>query len=37
MNDLIISSDFQKTFPTLIEGLGKAQGIFEEIRSFEDR
>ncbi len=36
MTDLIIQSDLQKVFPTLAEGLVKAQGIFQQIKSFED-
>ncbi len=36
MTDLIIQSNLQKAFPTLAEGLRKAQGIFDSIQSFED-
>ena len=36
MNDLTISSELQRSFPTLLEGLRKAQRVFDEIRSFED-
>ena len=35
-NDVIIRSDLQKAFPTLIEGLRKAQSIFDSIQSFKD-
>ena len=34
--ELVISTELQKSFPTLVEGLRKAQGIFEAIKSFED-
>ncbi len=36
MNDLTIRSNLQEAFPTLVEGLRKAQGIFDQIKSFED-
>ena len=36
MTDLVIRSNLQIAFPTLAEGLRKAQGIFDSIQSFED-
>ena len=36
MNDLIIPSKFQTTFPTIAQGLKKAMDLFSEIQSFED-
>ncbi len=36
MTDLVIRSNLQTAFPTLAEGLRKAQGIFDSIQSFED-
>ena len=36
MNDLIIRSEMAESFPTLVEGLAKAQRIFESIKSFDD-
>jgi len=36
MNDLTISKQFQDSFPTVVEGLKKAQNIFDSIKGFED-
>ncbi len=36
MNDLILRDDFQKSCPTVVEGLKRAQSIFDSIKSFED-
>lgn len=36
MNDLTIRAEMAQTFPTLIEGLRKAQSILDSITSFED-
>ncbi|MBW8004121.1 MAG: tyrosine-type recombinase/integrase [Planctomycetes bacterium] len=36
MNDLIISSNLQKSFPTIVDGLRKAQSVLDQIHSFED-
>jgi hypothetical protein len=36
MNDIVIRSGMAKSFPTLVEGLARAQRIFESIKSFED-
>jgi integrase/recombinase XerD len=36
MSELTISSDLARSFPTIVAGLAKAQGIFESIHSFED-
>lgn len=36
MNDLTISPQFQESLPTVVEGLHRAQNIFESIQSFED-
>ncbi len=34
--DIVIRSDLQQAFPTLIEGLRKAQNVFDSIKSFKD-
>jgi len=36
MNELTISKEFSESLPTVIEGLHRAQNIFESIKSFED-
>ncbi|UCB47177.1 MAG: phage integrase N-terminal SAM-like domain-containing protein, partial [Spirochaetota bacterium] len=36
MNDLSLSTDLQKSFPTITAGLKKAQHILDSIKSFED-
>ena len=36
MTDIILSSQFSKSFPTIATGLDKAQKIFNSIESFED-
>ena len=36
MNDLIISRQFANAFPTITEGLKRAQRIFNSINSFQD-
>lgn len=36
MNDLTINSAFAESFPSLFQGLKKAQNIFNEIKSFTD-
>ncbi len=36
MNDLTLSTDLQKSFPTITVGLKKAQQILDSITSFED-
>ncbi len=36
MNDLILRDDFQKSCPTIVQGLKRAQSIFDSINSFED-
>jgi len=36
MNDLTISAGMAKSFPTLFEGLRKAQGILDSIQNFAD-
>lgn len=36
MTDLILRDDFRKTCPTIVEGLKRAQTIFDSIKSFED-
>jgi len=36
MNDIIIRSELQQAFPTIIEGLARAQNIFDSIKNFED-
>ena len=36
MKDLVLSADLQKSFPTIVEGLKKAENIFSQINSFED-
>lgn len=35
-NEIILSSEFSKSFPTIATGLDKAQKIFNSINSFED-
>ena len=36
MNDIILRNDFKKACPTVVEGLKRAQSIFDSIKSFED-
>ncbi len=36
MKELIIPTDFETAFPTVVQGLKKAQTIFDSIESFED-
>ncbi len=36
MTDLILRDDFQKSCPTIVQGLKRAQTIFDSIKSFED-
>ncbi len=36
MNDLAIRPEMVETFPTLVEGLRKAQSVFDSIKSFAD-
>lgn len=36
MNDLILRDDFKKSCPTIVEGLKRAQSLFDSIKSFED-
>lgn len=35
-NDIVLSSEFHKCFPTIATGLDKAQKIFKSISSFDD-
>jgi integrase/recombinase XerD len=36
MNDVVLSADMARSFPTLVQGLRKAQSILDSIKSFED-
>lgn len=36
MNELIIREDFQKCFPSMMDGIRKATEIFDSIKSFKD-
>ena len=37
MNELtVIDDNFKKCFPTMVDGIMKAQNIFKSINSFED-
>ncbi|MBA7481040.1 Tyrosine recombinase XerC [subsurface metagenome] len=36
MNDLILRDSFQKSCPTIVEGLKRAQSIFDSIKNFDD-
>jgi integrase len=36
MNDLILRDSFQKSCPTIVEGLKRAQSVFDSIKSFKD-
>ena len=36
MNELVISSEFEKVFPTIGEGIRNALHLFNSVQSFED-
>ncbi|GAJ10716.1 unnamed protein product, partial [marine sediment metagenome] len=36
MTDIILRDNFQKSCPTIVEGLKRAQSIFDSIKSFDD-
>ena len=35
MNDLVVSASMAQSFPTIFDGLRKAQTILDNIQSFE--